>query len=170
MSREDWDREDEDEARDRQIRSDSMRDRTRIRKPVRFEVDTVVAQWPCRTCHQPTDLTTAGADRFEQFNKMLRARGERPLSTGEVLFCTKCEAEKRKHEADANRRKVDGLAEKIRALKADPPPPPEVERVLVKAIEAAGHPDVKGLLDTIKAKREAGDKKKPARARAEDRP
>lgn len=50
----------------------------------------VVAQWPCRYCRTPTDLTEAGAEAYATFSARLRATGKAPLRTDEVLVCSRC--------------------------------------------------------------------------------
>lgn len=62
--------------------------------------------------------------------------------------CPKCEG-------DRNRRNVDRLAEVIRELKSsvDGPLSPDRERELVKLLHVYGHPDPKGLLDSIEDRR-----------------
>lgn len=143
--------EDPEVVADLRLRAATERDRSRTGPVLLHQAAAVVAHWPCRACRQPTELTEAGADRFEAFNRVLRARGEEPIATGAVLFCDSCRVEGTAYASKRNRDHVDKLAEKIREYKAshDSRRQAELEHEMAKL----HHPDLPGLVEAVKQAR-----------------
>jgi hypothetical protein len=143
---------DEEEQHYAQVRAETMRDLTRKRKFPKWETPTVIAQWSCRNaeCRKPVDLTPEGGDMFALFNRILRGRGEQAMDSSRVLICPDCRtiAEHNREQKSRDRRRDIAVA--IRALKASKDP--EGEAALRDEIERLGHPDVKGLVEALKAK------------------
>lgn len=134
------------------IREETARDKTRSRKPPKWEQPVVIATWPCRNvdCRKPVDLTPEGGDMFALFNKVLRDRGEPPMETGRVLICPDCRkiAERNREQKSRERRRE--TADIVRQLKNHSNP--DSATALHGELERLGHPDVKGLIETLKAK------------------
>lgn len=149
--------EDPEVVADVQLRASTERDSSRSR-PNQFVLgswrpDGPVAQWNCRRpgCHTLVDVTQDGVDRLEQANAMLVRLGQRKILDTEVLWCPACSKAFFDARSDRLRVKVDRLAELIRKLKDSTTP--RSEHLLLTDIEKCHHPDIRGLLDAIDARR-----------------
>jgi hypothetical protein len=116
---------------------------------------SIVGVVPCRNrCGSVVDWTEEAEHAFEVSNRELERQNEPQLDKTKIVFCPACVARGRSLRADGNRKHVDVLAEKIRALKETDSP--DEERELIKQIEKLNHPDVPGLLGAIAEKRSKG--------------
>lgn len=142
---------------DLQLRESSQRDwtRTRGRGVYDWHKPNDVEQWRCRvpTCGAMVGTTQEAVDAAAVFDRELHRRGEGPLDRERIAMCDDCRKRFLKQRADKNRMHVDGMAELIRELKGEEAPPPERERVLIEKIRHMHHPDVDGLLLSIRERR-----------------
>jgi hypothetical protein len=114
----------------------------------------IIDKVPCRArCGRLTEWTEEAQDAFDTFNRKLSGEREAPLDKTRIAFCDNCRKLGATYAADRNRKQVDALAVLIRELKDEPPPNTQRERELVEAIKKAGHPDVEGLVQTVREKR-----------------
>lgn len=130
---------------------DSSRTRTANydwRKPA--DVD----EWPCRACGVFVGVTDEATHALEVHNRRLLQLREAPVESARVLFCPSCKARGVAMQPERNRKHVDALAELIREFKSDPPPHPDREAELVAHMRLMHHPDVDGLVQAVKNRRE----------------
>ena len=139
------------------------RDRSLMAKRRQAEVNAlvdmrgkVIGHWPCRNtdCRKPVVVTDAAFERFEQFNKYLRARRDPPLSTAEIVFCGECELVvarmRAKKYADRDARTKAAIVElKGGAIGA------RADFLYAQLIKDH-HPDVPGLKTAIEERRQGG--------------
>lgn len=123
---------------------------------------TILERVPCRNrCGRTADWTAEAEHSFEVFNRELAKRGEAPLDKTRIVFCDTCRAGAIAEKGRNNRVFNDRMAELIRELRGgtthpEPPGPAPHdirERQIIKALEAAGHPDVIGLRNALASKR-----------------
>lgn len=133
---------------DLQLRAATLRERGRAREMPAYEPSKIVDRWPCRACKQPVEVTEDGVDRYQVFNRQLARQGEERLDHTKILFCDSCRVEYQRTAADRRRGQVERMAVVIRQLKSSNKP--EEERLMIKQLEAWGHPDVTGLVQAIR--------------------
>lgn len=148
MSREELDPE---VVADLQLRAATERDRSRSREMPQWSPSVVLTHVPCRKrCGSLVEWNDAAEERFVAFNRMLEARGEAPLDKTKILFCDKCRVLRRQAVADHNRKQVDLTGEVIRDLRRASNP--DGERDLIAKLRELGHPDIDGLLETLRTR------------------
>jgi hypothetical protein len=140
--------EDPEVVADLRLRASSARARP-DNGPVAWRQPVIVATWPCRNgaCRKPVQVTADGLAAAES------ARRRYPdIADHELVVCDACREMLNAHASIVCRRRVDGLADKIREYKAtrDPHRMAELEREL----EKARHPDVPGLVQAVRDRRE----------------
>jgi hypothetical protein len=151
-------------------RDASERDRTRKRdanygwtKPIE------VAQWPCRgRCGAIVGVTQEAVDALATGNRRVEQLGQIPIEPAHCVFCADCRARGQALVPDRNRKHSDRMASLIRDLRGGttspeppgPPPHPAREVELIREIRSLGHPDVEGLVQTVRERRRAGGKRK----------
>ncbi len=94
-------------------------------------------------------------------NRWLATRNEEPIRPSQIAYCDVCRVEYVRTAADRRRGQVEKLRKLIIELKESRDA--NGERDLIKQIEAMHHPDVRGLLERIAAKKEAQPASKRAR-------
>lgn len=153
--------EDPESREDAELRERTERDTTRSREMPTWSAPVFVDRWLCRGCRAPVDVTSETVDRFTLFNRMLESRGEERLNPHKVVFCDACRARGQAMQGERNRKHTDALAALIVKLKASRDP--ANEREPLRRIAELGHPDIPGMLETIKAKRDKapGSKRAP---------
>ncbi len=151
---------------DLQLRATSMHDstRTRGRDTYSWSAPAIVAYWPCRaggTCRgsvagQPAvvGVTAEAIDARETFNRQLRSKGEAEIPTHAIAFCETCKRAGLSMQAIVNQDRRERMAAKIRRLKESPPA--HEEREIVDQLRKWSHPDVDGLLQSLREKRDNG--------------
>jgi hypothetical protein len=138
---------------DLQLRAATERDPTRSRNPPNWSPPTVIGVVPCRArCGAVVGWTAEAEDAFETWNRILLAKREAPLDKTRIVFCVACRRGGRESTAADNRKHVDQTADVIRKLKASAKP--DQERDLLAKLEKLHHPDIPGLLEALRAKRE----------------
>lgn len=143
---------------DLQLRSYSQHDRTRTRGAgvYNWQPPAFVDSWPCRSgCGAMIQVTEEALHALDVHNRELHHQREAPIDTAGIVFCDACMRRVNVTLPGKRRKQVDGLAEKIRELKADPPPDGERERTLIEQIRMLHHPDVEGLVLAIRLRRES---------------
>lgn len=161
---------------DLQLRAYSEHDRSRSRGDGVYDwkPPAVVTQWKCRTppCKVFVDVNTETVERWEIFNKRLRAAGEKPIGSHEVMICESCQAEHAKIQPLRLRKRVERMADVIRQLKAgdkviryktNEGDVATNEADAFKQLRVWGHPDVDGLIAAIGDKRNAAPAKRERR-------
>jgi hypothetical protein len=126
-----------------------------------------VGHWLCRvaTCRRPVEVTADTVYVLEVMNAHLAGRGEAPIQTLDVVFCE----EHRQKLGEARQAVSIQVRAKVRdyilELRSEDPPSPDRERDLISKIEALGHPDTKGLLQSIgdRRRKDEGKTQKPRR-------
>jgi hypothetical protein len=144
--------EDPEVVADLQLRARTERERTGNRE-ARWTAPVFVSEWSCRSCRELVPVTAEAVENWKMFCRMLAARNEAPIRTGEIVFCDRCRAEFRRTAPDRRRGQVDRMRPVIVRLKRSSNP--EEERELIKQLEAYGHPDVTGLVAAIRARIES---------------
>lgn len=158
---------------DLQLRISSERDSTRSRGSGTYAWTTpvIVAHWRCRSresCRtavagEPAlvGVTQETLDALEGFNSELRRRMQADLPTHSIVFCDECKRHGISMQAEANRKRADRMAERVRKLRdgcsADE------EREIIEVLRKT-HPDVDGLLRAIRERREGAHGGKPKRS------
>lgn len=94
---------------------------------------TVVAVWSCRACKKPAQVTQATIDAFETFNRILRARNEIALNTGECVFCDSCEPKLREALLKRSQNVIEKTTAMVRILREGGTP--DEERAAIEYIE-----------------------------------
>lgn len=145
---------------DYELRARTERERGRSRGAVAWTRPVFVEEWPCRVCKEPVSVTQEALDQLRLFNGMLARRGEPILRTTEIMYCDSCRAEFKRTAADRRRGQVERMRPVIQRLKRSSNP--ENERELIKQLEAWSHPDVPGLIQSIRD-RIASKGRKPER-------
>ncbi len=149
---------------DLELRSATERDKTRSRGNgvYSWQRPVIVARWPCRNvkCRAPVDVTQDAIDHLAMCNRWLAQRNEPPIATSEVVMCLACRELLVEWEARKNKRVGEDMAVAIRQLKASNNP--ETDADLLRTLKACKHPDLPGLLGTLRASLEAR-KRKPGR-------
>jgi len=118
----------------------------------------VVTKWQCRTCRKLVDVTAAAVLAMERFSAELMRRGDKHLDTRTIVQCDECKATDIAKQAARNGAHRERMADVIRRLKAARQP--EQERELIKQLEALGHPDITGLVQAIRERREGTNGKR----------
>ena len=140
--------EDPEVVADLRLRSSTARSR-QDNGPVAWRAPVIVATWPCRNgaCRKPVQVTADGLAAAES------ARRRYPdIADHELVVCDACQAMLNAHASVVCRRRVESLAKLIREYKEtrDPHRMAELEREL----EKARHPDVPGLVQAVRDRRE----------------
>ncbi|NUO49774.1 MAG: hypothetical protein HOV80_13040 [Polyangiaceae bacterium] len=147
--------EDPEVIADLRFRESSMFDRTRTGE-ARWSAPTIVERVPCRArCGAVVEWTDEAEERFQIFNRHLIGKREAPLDKTKICFCDGCRAKGRKAAAESNRDRVDYMRPLILELRGDPAPNGQREREIIEKLKKAGHPDIEGLCQAIKARRES---------------
>lgn len=151
---------------DIKLRAATERDPTRSRKLPRFEPSPTVGHWPCRNnaCQMPCEVTQAGVEMFDMFNKLLVKRGEQPISTEDVLVCDICRRFLDRHAEQKAGERDEQMRRDVKRLRAAKDPDRELagDELLKKRLER-WHPDLYGLLESLRH-----SKNKNKRARPEE--
>lgn len=160
-------------AADLAFRDASERDTTRTRTAnYDWKPDRVVGAWKCRVpkCTNHVAVTQEAYDQLAICNRRLAQVGEEPqIETSDVMYCDRCTVEFKRTAADRRRQHVDRMAEVIQQLKAGESRirmrTNDGEQWLdeLRALEALkhkpwNHPDVKGLEEALKRRRERDNK------------
>lgn len=161
---------------DPEVQADiDLRESTRReRSPARLEVynwtePRIVDRWRCRgNCGGIVAVTEEAQHALEVHNRELANRGETPLDTNKIAFCEKCREQGVGIGAERNRRHVDALALIIGELvqmAADNSQDHDRERTLMHNAKLMHHPDLDGLKQALRDRREKGKetKNKPRR-------
>lgn len=161
---------------DLKLRAYSEHDRSRTRGDGAYDwcPPVVVTQWKCRTpaCKVFVDVNAETVERWEIFNKRIRAAGEKAIASHEVMWCSACVNLHSAAQSQLLRKQVDRMADVIRQLKAGEPvirwrsksgdhTGNEAEALI--ALKRWGHPDVEGLSAVIADKRNAAPAKRERR-------
>lgn len=145
---------------DLELRDSSMRDRTRSRGAGIYDWKPPVAveTWPCRrpNCDGEYPVDSDAVEYLAMFNGQLATRGEIPIARSEIGYCQACRDEYKRSAPDRRRGQVDRMREAIQKLKASPDP--DNEHDLIRQIRDWHHPDVDGLLKTLRDKLKANKK------------
>lgn len=161
--------EDPEVVADLKLRSYTEHDRSRSKEPPTYVRPKFVGAWKCRTpaCGALVDIIEETMERWAIFNRQLRAKGEPPIDTSQVVFCAACMELYRASSSDKRRKEVDRMADVIRQLK-DRSSIISVEYngqrhtlevpEAYKRLEKWGHPDVPGLKQAIETA-EVGSKR-----------
>lgn len=109
-------------------------------------------------------------DAMAVFNTELAKRGEQPINKAKTVFCATCKESGLKHGADVNRRHVTALAVHIRRLVelADEPATQanaQEERELLEKCRLMHHPDIDGLTQALRDRRERNGNAKSGKRR-----
>jgi hypothetical protein len=139
------------------LRRASERDPTRTRGEGIYDwkPSIAVGVWACRNprCSGLASVFQENVDAVAVFNAHLAQLGELPLDETKILWCESCLAEYKRTAPDRRRGQVDRMAVAIRALKESDDA--ERERDLIANLDAWGHPDVLGLVSSIRERRAA---------------
>jgi hypothetical protein len=164
------DEQDPEVVADLKLRAYSMRDRSRNGEAnYDWKLPTIVAKWKCRTppCKTFVDVPEDTMERWEMFNGHLKARGEQPIASHEVLWCESCLEQHRKIRPDKLRRQVERMASVIRQIKAgdqvirfrtDSGEHAVGEREALEWLKKWHHPDVPGFEQWLKEQRSSNKK------------
>lgn len=151
--------EDPEVVADLKLRAATEHDRSRSREMPVFAPSPTIARVPCRgRCGITVEWSEDAEDRFRMFNRILAAKSDAPLDKTRIVFCRVCASRGSAGAAENNRQKVDAMAKWIRELKADPSPNGERERELLEKLKPH-HPDLDGLTQAIKTRRETSSSK-----------
>jgi len=161
---------------DLKLRAYSQFDSTRSRGEGVYDwkPPAAVTQWKCKTppCKSFVDVDAETVERWEIFNKRLRANGDskgdaRPIASHDVMLCDSCRAEHAKIQPQRLRKRTDRMADVIRQLKAgesvirfetnEGRHSANRTETFAKLIEW-GHPDVTGLQQSL-AEKDSPNKK-----------
>lgn len=159
---------DDEDAYYARVREESSRDKSRNldrRKMADWKPSPIVDEWPCRnrSCRQNTPVTRECEDVFEQMNLMLAAKGEQQLRTDEVVVCDACRKRLRELAQGAADRQVSRAKQLVVEYKSDPEPGAERKAEIERELERIGHPDVRGLVEAVKRRREGKAAQRPER-------
>lgn len=132
---------------DIELRNRTERHRSRKELPS-WTRPEFVANWPCRACSAPVPVTADAVDTLERFNRMLGARNETFIRTTEIMFCDRCGAEYKRTAAARRLGQVERMRPVIQRLKRSSNP--EGEHELIKQLTQWSHPDVAGLIQSIR--------------------
>lgn len=146
---------------DLQLRESTVRERGNRRSAPMpsWSPPAIVGQWPCKVCKRPVDVPDAAMERFEAFSAALVRRGEQPLDEKRILFCDECRNEYIRTAPDRRRGQVERMRPVIVQLKNSRNP--EQEWAAIKQLEEWRHPDVPGLVQSIRARIDAKSSKAP---------
>lgn len=151
--------EDPEVVADLQLRAATERDRTRTRGVGAYDwqAPTAVTRWPCRGgCQALIDVTDEATHALDVYNRELARRGEALLDTSRTAFCNACRERGAAIAADRNRKHVEAVAKLVVELKTDPGPMPEREWEIINNLRLMHHPDVDGLVQSIRERRDRG--------------
>ena len=157
---------------DLRLRESSEHDKSRTRGEGVYDwkSERVIGMWRCRNskCAMHVPVTQDAYDHLEVFNRELAKKGEKPISTGEVMYCERCETEHKRTASIRRRNAVERMASVIRQLKAgekritiytretlEGPWVPDRtvdEREAFEQLEQWGHPDVEGFRQALTAR------------------
>ncbi len=116
-------------------------------------VPRIIDKVPCRArCGRMADWTEEAQDAYDTFNRKLLSMRDAELDKSRIVFCDECRKRGVAMRAEDNRKHVDLVAAKIRALKATTNP--DEERQLIKELHQLHHPDMNGLVEAIRQARE----------------
>lgn len=107
-----------------------------------------VTRWQCRACKSLVGITADAAELYEKFCNELVRRGEPHLDNRQIVFCSSCRVHYRQKLGEHNAKRMGEMRDVIRRLKGSRNP--EAERAAIKQLEAWGHPDVPGLVQSIR--------------------
>lgn len=149
-----FDEEDPEVVADIRFREASTRDRSRSGE-ARWQAPEIVDRVPCRArCGSLVDWTEEAEERFAIFNRQLKRKMEAPLDKTKIVFCDGCRTKGLKAAAERNRDAVEFMKPLILELRGEPAPKGEREREIIEKLKKAGHPDIEGLCQAIKTRRE----------------
>lgn len=150
---------------DLRLREETLRDPNRRRRdaglPV-FDLPEFVRLLPCFNCGAACELNDIGQARLDQFNAVLRRRGEPDIDEKETLMCLTCRKKWDAMKANHNRKRVEEMGKTVRSLKASKNP--DGEDAAWTYVDK-NHPDPTGLREWIRSNRDGGKRR---RARPED--
>lgn len=136
---------------DLRLRDTSMRDCTRTGE-AHWTPPKIHSKVPCRgRCGSVVDWAEDAEERFQIFCRELAKRNQAQLDRTQIVFCDNCRAIGNLAAAQRNRKLVDAVAVAIRELKDGCEPHREHE--LIDKLTRAGHPDIAGLVQWLKDKK-----------------
>lgn len=139
---------------DLHLRAATEREPTRMRDMPTWKPAAIVDHVPCRNrCGRVVEWTDEAEHAFETWNRILLAKRDAPLDKTRIVFCDACRMSGVQPGADRNRKQHEMLRERIRYLKQSANPDGETK--VIDEIKKLGHPDVPGLLEALRQKREA---------------
>lgn len=156
-SRVDDDEHDEDAA----IRAASLNDPNRSGDPGAYKPPIVVGFAKCRNfgrCANVVAWNEEADDQLAVWNRQLAKQNEPLIERDKVMFCAQCEAAKRAYAIEHYAKARELMRDCIRELKSTTNP--ERERELAKKIGMLGHPDVNGLLESIRTDKSTNPRKR----------
>ena len=109
------------------------------------------ARWPCRACREYVEVSGDAVAAFITFSNELKRRGEEPLDVARIVFCDSCRVQWRAALARRASEVVEKTRELIIALKRGVTA--EREREITEQLTKLGHPDVPGLVQSIRDRR-----------------
>jgi hypothetical protein len=113
----------------------------------------IIGEVPCRgRCGAVVGWTQQAEDAFNVWNGILARKVEAPLDKTRIVFCNSCRDLGRKIAGESNRKHIETLASVIRQVKASGNPDGETK--LLERLKELNHPDVFGLLEALRAKRD----------------
>jgi hypothetical protein len=154
--------EDPEVVADLQLRARTERERGgRAAREPSWSPPVIAARWRCRGCKSDwlVDVPVDAVAAYLTFNEELKRRGEEPLDESRIVFCDECRDKGRRMAPEGRRNQVERLRSVIQKLKASRRP--EEERELILQCTALGHPDVEGLVSSLRDKRAAKQKGPP---------
>lgn len=143
--------EDPEVVADLQLRAHTERDRSRASKEPVYVPPVYVDTWACKLCRLPIEVTADAVERVEIFNRALADRREPLLITSELVACLECAIKIQERHAFKARRDAELLGKVIARLKLSRSP--EHERGLIAELRQLGHPDVDGLVESLRHKK-----------------
>lgn len=151
--------EDPEVRADRELRARTERER-KANRVATWTAPVIADEWPCRVCSEPVGVTQDAIDQFRLFNRMLARRGEALLDTRAIMYCDGCRAEFKRTAPERRRGQIERMRPVIQRVKRSGNP--EAEREAIKQLEQWAHPDLAGLVQSIRD-RIASKGRKPER-------
>lgn len=135
---------------DRQARTEADRSRTRETSTV---IDsTTAATWPCLYCKTAVPVPRTAVEMRDTFNRALRARGQRPLE--DTAVCSSCYAREEARRVELGEAARTRCAQLVRVITEGSVPP--ADSPIVRELRKLGHPDVDGLLKSLRERKSPG--------------
>ncbi len=160
--------EDPEVIADLQFRASSQYDSSRTRTAnYTWTSPKTVAMWKCKVpaCGGVVEVAQDAIDAIETFNRMLKARGEVPIATSQIVYCERCRSEFQRGAPDRRRGQVDRMADVIKQprdgvtqmrVKDKNGHSILAERAALKQPAKWGHPDITGLEQALQERRSSG--------------